>query len=113
MIFETDSQSTSRPRMESEGCGRSGLCVTRCHSSSVSAAVSSQTPQLMNTCFPQQGGICEDFDLVDAQQKGSHREQNYVSLFIIQTYAAVSKEGQKKMKEELWKYFLLIKAKGI
>lgn len=109
MIFETDSQSTSRPRMESEGRGRSGLYVTQCHSSSVSAGVGSQTPQLMKTCFPQEGGICEDFDLVDVQQKGSRHEQNYVSLIIIQTYAAVSKEGQKKMKEELWKYFLLIR----
>lgn len=74
----------------------------------MSAGVGSQTPQLMRTCFPQEGGICEDFDLVDAQQKGSHQEQNYVSLFIIETHAAVSKEGQNT-KEEVWRYFLLIR----
>lgn len=48
-------------------------------------------------------------DWVDAQQKGSRQEENCVSLFIIETQAAVSKEGPNKTTEEGWRYFLLIR----
>lgn len=66
----------------------------------------------MKTCFPQEGDIFEGFDLIDTQQKGSHHKQNYVCFFIIQICAAVSKEGQIKMKEESQEYLLLIRPRG-